>query len=50
MIITIIQLALHTLASQCGKIFRLKLGPKWNLVITDYEKIKVIFQICRIKL
>ena len=37
----VIQFALHTIESQVGKIFRLKLGPKWNLVITDYEKIKV---------
>ena len=37
----IIQFALHTIESQVGKIFRLKLGPKWNLVLTDYEKIKV---------
>ena len=37
----VVQFALHTIESQVGKIFRLKLGPKWNLVVTDYEKIKV---------
>ena len=42
----VIQFALHTIESQVGKIFRLKLGPKWNLVVTDYEKIKVSLILC----
>ena len=39
----VVQFALHTLESQVGKVFRLKLGPKFNLVLTDYEKKKVSY-------
>ena len=35
-------LALHSIATKLGSVFKLRLGPNWNLVVSDYDQIKVI--------
>ena len=38
----IIQFAIQTLSRQYGNIFRLKMGPRWMLVVTGYDELKDI--------
>ena len=44
---SIIHFAFHSLSKSFGNAFRLRLGLKWNLVLTGYEEIKVNFKICQ---
>jgi len=38
----IIQFAFHELYNQYGKLFRLKMGPRWMLIVAGYEELKDI--------
>lgn len=42
---SIIHFAFHSLTQSFGNVFRLRLGLKWNLVLTGYDEIKVLYNI-----